>query len=248
MKRLLVLLALLCANCHAALPGWTPHLGERLPQDVVLADEFGGERPLARWFGDGAVVMVFGYFNCPNLCGATMQDLLAAASEVGLPPDGYKLLVVSVDPSENARVAAAKGDSYRRELDGSGIRLAMLTGSAPATKRLADAAGFHFVRDPQRGLMHPSGFLVAAPDGTIDRYFFGTHVDPRDLRLALVQASRGEVGTLSDRIALVCSHFDPVTGKYSGAAMMFVRAGGVLTAGLLAVLVVTGRKRAGRRT
>lgn len=244
MKRLLALLALLCANCLAAsLPGWDPHLGARLPQDVVLVNESDSEAPLGRWFGDGAVVLVFGYFNCPNLCGATMQDLLAAVSAVGLPPDAYRLVVVSIDPTEHAQVAASKGESYRRELEGSGVRLSLLTGSADATRRLAKAAGFNFVNDPQRGLMHPSGFLVAAPDGTIVRYFFGTHVDARDLRLALVQATRGQVGTLSDRIALVCSHFDPETGRYSGAAMMLVRIGALLTAALLAALLIATCRR-----
>lgn len=243
MRRLLALLALLCATCHAATPGWDPHLGARLPPDVVLASEFGREAPLGRWFGDGALVLVLGYFNCPNLCGATMQDLLAAASDVGLPPDKYRLLVVSIEPTDNARIAAGKGDSYRHELEGSGVRLTAFAGSAAATTRLAKAAGFNYVRDPQRGLMHPSGFLVAAPDGTITRYFFGTHVDPRDLRLALVQASGGQVGTLSDRIALVCSHFDPVTGQYSGTAMTLVRAGAILSAALLAVLVLATRRR-----
>jgi len=109
--------------------------------------------------------------------------------------------------------------------------------------RLASAAGFRFVRDPQRGLMHPSGFLVAGPDGAISRYFFGTHVEPRDLRLALVQASSREVGSLPDRIALVCSHFDPVTGRYTGAALMLMRAGAILTLALLAAIVITAKRR-----
>lgn len=247
MRRLLVLLSLLCATtCRAALPGWSQHLGARLPQGVVLVDEAGRAAPLARWFGAGAVVLVLGYYNCPNMCGATMQDLLAAATDAGLPPDAFRLLAVSIDPSEDAGVAARKAASYRRELAGTGIRIDLLTGAAAQTERLARAAGFTWVRDPQRGLMHPAGFVVAAPDGTIARYFLGSHVDARDLRLALVQASRGQVGTLSDRIALVCSHFDPVTGRYSGAAMALVRAAGVLTMALLAALVITARRR-GRR-
>ena len=90
--------------------------------------------------------------------------------------------------------------------------------------------------------------LVAGPDATISRYFFGTHVESRDLRLALVQASGGEVGTLPDRIALVCSHFDPVTGRYTGAALMFMRAGAILTLALLAAIVIRAKRRAGRRT
>lgn len=243
MKRLAPMLALLLATtCRAALPGWDPHPGARLPLDTVLADEAGRAAPLSRYFGGGPVVFVLGYFNCPNLCGATMQDLLAAAAGAGLPPQAYRLVSVSIDPAEDHRTAAARGAGYRRELPG--LRLALLTGGAAATARLARAAGFGYVRDPQRGLMHPSGFLVATPDGTISRYFFGTHVEPRDLRLALVQAADGETGTLSDRIALVCSHFDPVTGRYTGAALALVRGGALLALALLALLVIRTRRRA----
>lgn len=248
MKHLaLILTFLLATACRAApLPGWDPHPGARLPLDTALVDET-GRTTLGRYFGHGPVVLVLGYFNCPNLCGATMQDLLSAASDAGLPPESYRIAAVSIDPAEDARVAANKRDSYRRELAGTGIRLGLLTGSAGATARLANAAGFRFARDPQRGLMHPAGFLVAAPDGTVSRYFFGTHVEARDLRLALVQASSGEIGTLPDRIALVCSHFDPATGRYTGAALMFMRAGAVLTLALLAAIVITAGRRARRR-
>jgi protein SCO1/2 len=249
MKHPAFMLAFLFATlCRAApLPGWDPHPGARLPLDTALVDEAGRATPLGRSFGQGPVVLVLGYFNCPNLCGATMQDLLAAASDVRLPPESYRIIAVSVDPAEDARVAANKRDSYLRELAGTGIRLGLLTGSADATARLASAAGFRFVHDPQRGLMHPSGFLVAGPDGTISRYFFDTHVESRDLRLALVQASQGEVGTLSDRIALVCSHFDPATGRYTGAALVFVRAGTILALALLAAVAIRARRRAGRQ-
>jgi protein SCO1/2 len=248
MKRLALMLAFFFATtCRAApLPGWDPHPGARLPLDTALVDE-AGRTTLGRYFGRGPVVLVLGYFNCPNLCGATMQDLLAAASDAGLPPQSYRIAAVSIDPAEDARVAANKRDSYRRELAGTGIRLGLLTGSADATARLANAAGFRFARDPQRGLMHPAGFLVAGPDGAISRYFFGTHVEARDLRLALVQASSGEIGTLPDRIALMCSHFDPATGRYTGAALMFMRAGAILTLALLAAIVIRSRKRARRQ-
>jgi protein SCO1/2 len=88
---------------------------------------------------------------------------------------------------------------------------------------------------------------VSSRDGTISQYFTGAHVEPRDLRLALVQASGGEVGTVPDRIALICSHFDPVTGRYTGAALALVRTVAVLALLLLAALIAWPRNRAGRR-
>jgi protein SCO1 len=211
---------------------------------------------------------VLGYYRCPNLCGVVMQDVLSAAQSVALPPQAYRVLAVSIDPGENPHLAAQKRDSYRRALaggtgrlerrsdaragepanptGGGAVRLDLLTGSDLAIKRLADAAGFRFAHDPRRGYLHPAGFIVATPDGTISRYFMGVHTEARDLRLALVQASSGEVGTLSDRIALVCSHFDPATGRYTGMALTLVRAGTLATLALLAALAIA-RMRARSR-
>ena len=41
---------------------------------------------------------------------------------------------------------------------------------------------------------HPTGIIVLTPDGRIARYLFGIDYGPRDLRLALVDASAGKVG------------------------------------------------------
>jgi protein SCO1 len=70
---------------------------------------------------------------------------------------------------------------------------------------------------------------VLTPDGRLSRYFYGFEYKPRDLRLALVEASNGKVGNATDQILLLCFHYDPATGKYSRNAMMFARAGGVTT-------------------
>jgi protein SCO1/2 len=245
MNKFIFLMAWLASACQAAVPGWDQHLGARLPLDVRLVDE-GGSAPLGRYLGQRVAVLVFGYFSCPNLCSANMQDVLAAASAAGFPPDRFRLLMVSIDPAEDAQVVARKRIAYRQRLAGSGIELSLLTGSQQAITRLASVAGFRFERDAQRGIMHPSGFLVAGPDGAISRYFLGAHVEPRDLRLALVQAAGGETGSVSDRIALVCSHFDPTPGRYTGMAMALVRAAGVLALAMVAVVVLVSRRR-GRR-
>jgi protein SCO1 len=88
---------------------------------------------------------------------------------------------------------------------------------------------------------------VLTPQGKISRYFYGFEYKPRDLRLALVEASQGKVGTAVDQLLLLCFHYDPTTGKYSRNAMMFARAGGVATmfglAGFIAVMFRKERRQ-----
>lgn len=243
--RVVILSYLLAGACYAT-PGWDQHPGARLPLAVRLTGA-DGVAPLARYFGARPVVLVLGYFACANLCSANLQQVLAAASATGLPPERYRVLMVSIDPAEDPQLAARKRSAYREQLAPSGITLDLLSGPAQATAPLAHAAGFRFAQDANRGLVHPSGFLVATPGGVVSRYFPQADVAPRDLRLALVEASGGAVGPVSDRFALVCSHFDPATGRYTGMALALVRVAATLALAMLAAVIFLARRKAGRQ-
>jgi protein SCO1/2 len=123
-----------------------------------------------------------------------------------------------------------------------------LTGDEPTVRALFDAAGFHYRYDP--GLdqyAHASGIMVLTPDGRLARYFYGLEFLARDLRLGLVEASAGRIGSPVDRLLLFCYAYDPATGRYGALVMRGVRVAGALTVVGLAVLVaVLGRRRVGR--
>ena len=115
-----------------------------------------------------------------------------------------------------------------------------LTGDAEAVRRLTEAAGYRFQYDAATDqFAHATGVIVATPQGRISRYLYGIDVAPRDLRLALVEASQNRIGTLADQILLFCYHSDPSTGKYGPAAMTAVRIGGLLTLVVLGTFVGT---------
>ncbi|MGB7480387.1 MAG: SCO family protein [Burkholderiaceae bacterium] len=245
MKRMLTLLiaVLLVAEAGAgplALPappvaGFTQNLDARLPLDARFIDENGAAVPLGRYFGAVPVVLVLGYYQCPNLCSTLMDGVLQTLAALRLPPQAFRLVEVGIDPAETFALAARKKVSFEPMLGRRGGELHLLTGDAAAIGRLARSAGFSYRYDPAlRQYAHPAGFLVATPDGRIARYFIGVRFEPRDLRLALVEASAGRIGTLSDRLVLLCSHYDPASGRYSGAAMALVRAACLLALALLA--------------
>ena len=64
----------------------------------------------------------------------------------------------------------------------------------------------------------------ATPEARVSRYFPGVRFDPSDVRLALAEAAHGRVGSLVDRLVLLCYHFDPVTGKYTLQVLTLLRA------------------------
>jgi protein SCO1/2 len=128
-----------------------------------------------------------------------------------------------------------------------------LVGTAEASRRVSDAVGFHYVKDPVSGeWAHLAAIFVLTPDGKVSRYLYGIEYPPKDLRLALVEAASGRVGTSFDRLLLTCYRYDPASRKYQPYALGILRAGGALVllalGGLVVTLVIRERRAQGRRT
>lgn len=259
MTRLLLVLCLLSAapQCAWSQPLAYPappqaqfrqQLDARLPLAAAFTDDSGRRARLGDFFGTQPVVLVLGYYHCPNLCSTLMDGVLETLAGVGLPPRAYRVLGVSIDPTESAASAARKKASYGALVAHAGGELHLLTGGAPQIQALARSAGFGYSYDAaSRQYAHPAGFLVATPDGRISHYFMGVRFDPRDVRLALVDAAAGRIGSPVDRLLLMCSHYDPATGRYSAAAMTLVRAACLAVLAALVLWMWRVRKSGRRR-
>ncbi|MFP3559412.1 SCO family protein [Paraburkholderia sp. SIMBA_049] len=204
---------------------YVQRLNETLPLSGTFTDDEGRPARLGAYFGDRPVVLVLGYFHCPNLCSTLMDGVLESLAAVGLPPHTYRVLGVSIDPSETPKLAGRKKASYEPLLANSGVQLTLLTGRKPEIDALARSVGFEYVYDQQlQQYVHPAGFIVATRDGRISHYLMGVRFDPRDVRLALIDASSQSIGSPVDQLLLLCSHYDPVTGRYSAQVITAVRA------------------------
>ena len=88
---------------------------------------------------------------------------------------------------------------------------------------------------------------MLTPQGKIARYLFGIEYAAKDLRLSMVEASKGNVGTVVDQLLLLCYHYDPKAGKYGAVAMGSMRTAGMFTVlslgGLVFVLARRDRKK-----
>jgi protein SCO1/2 len=230
---------------RAAAAPLVPHLGARLPLEERFVDDAGHTVRLADYFTGVPVLLLLGNYQCPGQCSTVMDGILQSVAALDLPSRQYRVLAVSIDPSEHAQLAAQKKASYRQLPGGATVRLDLLTGGGAAIARLAAATGYAYAWDSaRRQYPQPAGFVVAAGDGTIARYFPDMRFDGRDLRLALVQASRGAAGDLSDRVVLMWSRFDPATGRYTGPGGQLAGTGGALMATLLASSLWLLRRRA----
>lgn len=214
--------------------GFESRNNAQLPLDAVLTDEQGNQVPLATFFTDRPVILTFVYYNCPMLCNVILNSLADTLKEIDyLPGRDYRIVTISFNHEENHELAAAKKQTYLDYLGmpGAGEGWHFLTGDEETILELTGAAGFTFAWDEERQeYAHASGIMVATPDGRLSRYFFGIVYEPADVRLGLVDASQGRIGTTLDKAKLMfCYMYDPATGAYSLAIFRILKLGGILT-------------------
>jgi protein SCO1/2 len=208
-------------------------LNNQIPLDLKFTDENGEEVTLGKYFKDKPVIITPVYYDCPMLCNQTLNGLLKAMRvlrfEVG---EKFEVVTVSFDPTESAPLAAAKKANYVEQLGKEGARTGwhFLTGTQENIKPLMDALGFIYTYDEKRGeYAHAAGIMVLTPQGRVSRYFYGVEFSPKDLRLGLVEASEGKIGSPVDQLLLFCYMYDPLTGKYGAVVMRMVQLGGLVT-------------------
>ena len=231
--------------------GFDQRLDEVLPLDTPLRDEEGHGVQLGDYFGKRPVVLVFAYYNCPMLCTLAINGLSSALNVLSLNPGvDFEIVTISIDPRDTPATAAAKKTTYldRYKRSGAAAGWHFLTADQPAIDRLTRAAGFRYAWDPEtRQFAHPTGIIVLTPDGRMARYLFGVEYGPRDLRMAIVEASAGKVGSRVDALLLYCYHYDPMTGRYGLVIMRGMRIAGAATVLALGgfVFMMLRRERAG---
>jgi protein SCO1/2 len=199
------------------------HLGAQLPLQAAFVDDNGRAGRLGDFFGTAPVLLVPGYYHCPNLCSTVMEGVLETLAAIALPAKNYRLVAISIDPGETAATAASRKIAYRTMLGGDGVDLHLLTGKADAIARVMQTIGYKYQPGPGAQYAHAAGFVVATPDGHISRYFMGVRFNRRDTMDALRTAADGGTGGLADRLLLLCAHYDPATGRYSVTVMTAVR-------------------------
>jgi protein SCO1 len=251
---LLLALATLChSNIASASPtdlrdiNYTQRVGNPLPLQLTLQDDQGGAVRLSDTLQGKPLILVLGYFHCPNLCAVVRADLLHALERSDLVGSrDYNLVNVSIDPAETPRDAAAAKTEDLQRFPAPGAREAwrFLVGSKPAVDALSNAVGFKNRFDPAiNQFVHPSGIVFVTPGGVVSSYLLGVGYQPNDVRLAVTRAARGTVQAAALPILLLCYDFDASTGRYSLAIMKLLRLAGALTVLIVGVTLFLAFRR-----
>jgi protein SCO1 len=221
--------------------GITQNLNAQIPPELVFRDETGKSVRMGDFFGKKPIVLSLVYFDCPALCTEVLNGELRTMKAISLDlGKDFEAVTVSFEPKDTPALAGAKRDVYAGQYGRpeAADHWHFLTGEQHSIDALTNAAGFHYAYDSSiRQYAHVAAILVLTPDGRIDRYFYGVQYPARDVRLGLVEASEGKIGTLTDHALLYCYQYDPMTGKYGVVVMNVLRAAGGLTVLVLGIFM-----------
>lgn len=220
--------------------GIIQRVGESLPLELPFTDHTGRAVRLGEYFEAGRpTLLTLNYGDCPMLCIAQLDGVVELVDELDFELGSeYQLVTVSIDPRESAAKAAATRAHYLERLpdaaDLDDATWPFLVGPQSSIDSLAQALGFGFRFVPETGeFAHDAAMMLATPEGRIARYFFGIRYEPKTVRLSMVEASAGRLGTIVDQFSLLCFVYDHEQGVYTATAVSVMRLGGLLTVVIL---------------
>ncbi|MGZ6332042.1 MAG: SCO family protein [Bdellovibrionota bacterium] len=235
--------------------GITEHLGQPVAiKDLRFNDENGKGVALSDFFRSGKPVLVtLVYYQCPNLCNFMLNGLVTTMKGLDWSAGkDFEIVSISINPHEGPKLAQAKKEAYLRSYGRPEAAQGwhFLTGEESQIQAVASQLGFGYRWDKEsQQYAHSAAIFALTPDGKISRYLYGIDFRASDLRLALLEASSGKIGTVIDRLLLFCFRYDPQTRKYSLYLTRVMRAGSagtvVFFGGYLAVFWRRQRREKG---
>ncbi|HJL20312.1 MAG TPA: SCO family protein [Sandaracinaceae bacterium LLY-WYZ-13_1] len=229
--------------------GVDEQLDEPVPTDVTFRDHTGERVRLGDYLdGERPVLLNLVYHTCPSFCSMVLDGTVNALKRQGWTVGvEFDVVTISIDPRDTPEVAADKRRrilyQYGREEAQDGWhflvaersltedQLVAEYGVYPSIERLAEAIGFRYQWMPrQRQYAHPGVIMLLTPEGRVARYLYGLEYESNDIRLGLLEASRGNSISTVEQVVLYCYRYDPSAQGYTLVAWRVMQVGGALTA------------------
>lgn len=218
--------------------------GETLNLNLPFTNEAGEDKTLGTYFKSGKpAILSMVYYMCPSLCSLHMNGVTAALKDLELKAgQDFQWISVSMDTTEGFQLAADKKESYIKSFikpDEARTGWNFLVGTAANVKELTEQLGFSYKWDEDtEQFAHSSAIYVLTAEGKISQIISGVEFDPKTLKLALIEAAQGKVGSFIDRALMMCFQFNPQKNKYTIYAYNVMKIGGLITLLLLGVFLV----------
>ena len=218
------------------------NLGGYIPLEEKFVNESGEVIEIGSFFNNEIpTILTLNYFECPMLCTLVLNGLAESIKNLTLNSgDDYQIITIDINPNEKTLFANQKKKNY---IKGYGLQNVeknwhFLTGTQESIKKIADSIGYIYYYDEQRDeYMHPAAITLLSSEGKISRYLYGIEYPNKDLKLGILEASEGKVGSTLDKIILYCYHYDPYKNTYTIFATNVMRLGGIFTIIFLCIMI-----------
>jgi protein SCO1/2 len=180
-------------------------LGAKAPMELSFKDENGKDVTLGSYFNQGKpVILVLAYYECPMLCTFVLNALAENITKIPNWRAGkqFQVVTVSISPKETPELALEKKKNYLRTIGmpENSSAWVFLTDPHNNAAKLAEQIGFQYHYDQkQEQYAHPAVAFVFTEDGILSRDLFGLTYEPKDLKLALLEASKGKIGNMIEK-------------------------------------------------
>jgi protein SCO1/2 len=212
------------------------HVGQQLPLDQILVDQNGSSFALKDIVGSRPVVVSFGYYGCPMLCGLVtggLRDVIKLSGfEVG---KDFDVLTISIDPTDTPETAKKFSD---------GLPWKFAVGKESVVSLLAKTVGFGYRYDASTDeYAHAACIMILTKNGTISRYLYGASFKPLDFKLAIAEAKEGKMVSTVEHVLLFCYNYDSNSKGYVLGAQRVMKIGALLTVVVLGGLLMFLHRR-----
>jgi protein SCO1/2 len=226
--------------------GLDEKLGQNIPMNLSLLDEYGKPVKLGELTEGKPFVLTLVYYRCPGICSPLLTGFTKVVDQTDLTPGkDYKIITVSFDPTETYLTAVEKKKNYfgllnKKKLDNSDWRF--LTADSSTIAQLTDAVGFRYIKQDNE-YIHSAIVTLLSPEGKVTRYLYGTDFLPMDFKLGIIEASEGKVGTTISKIVSLCYSYDPEGKQYVLNVTRVAGGGMVLLLGVFVVILIVKKKK-----
>ena len=192
------------------------HLDQYLPKDLVFVNENAETVNLLSQIKMPTLIVPV-YYECPGLCSPMLEGVADVISRADMQiGKDYEVFTISFNADEKTKLAKDKKANYLKLVKTSGDAQhgwKFFTGDSANISKLLDAIGYK-VKKTGKDWVHPSATIMVSPEGKITRYLYGVYFLPFDLKMAIVEASKGRSGPTINKMLNFCFSYDAAGKKY----------------------------------
>ena len=190
-------------------------LDKYIPDSIFLTDEHFQKINLKSLITKPTIIS-FVYYRCPGICSPLMDGMseVMNKSDMVLGKD-YQTFTISFSPSETIDLGLKKKINYLHEMKNPNAQEGwhFFCGDSANLARVTNALGFRYKKSGN-DYIHAAGIIMVSPEGKITRYLYGTSFLPFELKMAVIEASKGQSGPTINKVLQYCYSYDPHGQQY----------------------------------